>query len=159
MKGGLVPGLPSTKADTTREVQEREQAKFREREWAQAPRDRRDEEVMLQEDQMVASQRAREQKRYQYQQDEQRRVAREAQDEARKVQNAENYRLREEQKLAAGDMVAVQAWFGSYVFTNKSRKTVSGPTFRLLKLWRLQAGVSGSSSLRSSPVTKRRRIL
>ncbi|KFZ23463.1 hypothetical protein V502_02054, partial [Pseudogymnoascus sp. VKM F-4520 (FW-2644)] len=31
--------------------------------------------------------------------------------------------------------------------------------FRLLKLWRFQAGVSGSSSLNSSPVTKRRRIL
>ena len=62
-------------------------------------------------------------------------------------------------RFAAGDKVAVQAWFGSYVFTNKSGKTVSGPTFRLLKLWRLQAGVSGSSSLNSSPVTKRRRIL
>jgi hypothetical protein len=62
-------------------------------------------------------------------------------------------------RFAAGDKVAVQAWFGSYVFTNKSRKTISGPTFRLLKLWRLQAGVSGSLSLNSSPVTKRRRIL
>ena len=62
-------------------------------------------------------------------------------------------------RFTAGDKVAVQAWFGSYVFTNKSGKTVSGPTFRLLKLWRLQAGVSGSSSLNSSPVTKRRRIL
>jgi hypothetical protein len=58
-----------------------------------------------------------------------------------------------------GDRVAVQAWFGSYVFTNKSGKTVSGPTFRLLKLWRLQAGASSSSSLHNSPVTKRRRIL
>ncbi|KFY67929.1 hypothetical protein V496_01337 [Pseudogymnoascus sp. VKM F-4515 (FW-2607)] len=37
-------------------------------------------------------------------------------------------------RFTAGDKVAVQAWFGSYVFTNKSRKTVSGPTFRLLKL-------------------------
>ena len=62
-------------------------------------------------------------------------------------------------RFTAGDKVAVQAWFGSYVFTNKSGKTISGPTFRLLKLWRLQAGVSGSSSLNSSPVTKRRRIL
>jgi hypothetical protein len=62
-------------------------------------------------------------------------------------------------RFTAGDMVAVQAWFGSYVFTNKSGKTVSGPTFRLLKLWRLRVGVSGSSSLNSSPVTKRRRIL
>lgn len=65
-------------------------------------------------------------------------------------------------RFATGDKVAVQAWFGSYVFTNKSGKTVSGPTFRLLKLWRLRAGISGSSttsSLKSSPVTKRRRIL
>jgi hypothetical protein len=62
-------------------------------------------------------------------------------------------------RFATGDKVAVQAWFGSYVFTNKSGKTVSGPTFRLLKVWRLQAGVSSSSSLNSSPVTKRRRIL
>ncbi|KAF8849526.1 hypothetical protein BDZ45DRAFT_809912 [Acephala macrosclerotiorum] len=62
-------------------------------------------------------------------------------------------------RFTAGDKVAVQAWFGSYVFTNKSGKTVSGPTFRLLKLWRLQAGSSTSSSLNSSPVTKRRRIL
>ena len=62
-------------------------------------------------------------------------------------------------RFAAGDKVAVQAWFGSYAFTNRSGKTVSGPTFRLLKLWRLQAGVSSSSSLNSSPVTKRRRIL
>lgn len=62
-------------------------------------------------------------------------------------------------RFTAGDRVAVQAWFGRYVFTNKSGKTVSRPTFRLLKLWRLQAGVSSSSSLNSSPVTKRRRIL
>lgn len=62
-------------------------------------------------------------------------------------------------RFTTGDKVAVQAWFGSYVFTNKSGKTVSGPTFRLLKLWRMQAGVPGSSSLNSSPVTKRRRIL
>jgi hypothetical protein len=61
--------------------------------------------------------------------------------------------------FTAGDKVAVQAWFGSYVFTNRSGKTMFGPTFRLLKLWRLQAAVSSSSSLNSSPVTKRRRIL
>jgi hypothetical protein len=30
--------------------------------------------------------------------------------------------------FTAGDKVAVQAWFGSYVFTDKSGKTVSGPT-------------------------------
>ncbi|KAH9204156.1 hypothetical protein DL95DRAFT_418466 [Leptodontidium sp. 2 PMI_412] len=30
-------------------------------------------------------------------------------------------------RFIAGDKVAVQAWFGTYVFTNK--KTVSGPTF------------------------------
>lgn len=54
-----------------------------------------------------------------------------------------------------GDKVAVQAWFGSYVFTDKSGKTASGPTFRLLKLWRLQASLS---NMNSSPVTKRRRI-
>jgi hypothetical protein len=62
-------------------------------------------------------------------------------------------------RFTAGDKVAVQAWFGSYVFTNKSGKAMSGPTFRLLKLWRLQVGVSGPSGLNSSPVTKRRRIL
>ncbi len=62
-------------------------------------------------------------------------------------------------RFAKGDRVAVQAWFGSYVFTNKSGKTVSGPTFRLLKVWRLQAGASSSLSLNNSPVTKRRRIL
>jgi hypothetical protein len=62
-------------------------------------------------------------------------------------------------RFTTGDKVAVQAWFGSYVFTNRAGKTVSGPTFRLLKLWRLQAGVSGSSSLNNSPVTKRRRIV
>jgi hypothetical protein len=62
-------------------------------------------------------------------------------------------------RFAKGDKVAVQVWFGSYVFTNKSGKTVSGPTFRLLKLWRLQIGVSASSGLNGSPITKRRRIL
>jgi hypothetical protein len=49
MNGGLVPGLPSTAAaDTAHEVQEREQARLRERERAQATRDRRDEEFMQQ---------------------------------------------------------------------------------------------------------------
>ena len=62
-------------------------------------------------------------------------------------------------RLTSGDIVAVQAWFGSYVFINKSGKTVSGPTFRLLKLWRLRAGVSSSSSLNGSLVTKRKRVL
>jgi hypothetical protein len=33
-----------------------------------------------------------------------------------------------------GDKVAVQAWFSSYVFTDKSGRTPSGPMFRLLKL-------------------------
>jgi hypothetical protein len=37
-------------------------------------------------------------------------------------------------RFTAGDKVAVQAWFGSYIFTNKSGKTVSGPTFCLLKI-------------------------
>ena len=37
-------------------------------------------------------------------------------------------------RFTAGDKVAVQAWFSSYFFTNKSGKTVSGPTFCLLKL-------------------------
>jgi hypothetical protein len=57
--------------------------------------------------------------------------------------------------FARGDKVAVQAWFGSYVFTNKAGKTASGPTLRLLKLWRLQAALS---SLSHNPVTKRKRI-
>jgi hypothetical protein len=60
--------------------------------------------------------------------------------------------------FTAGDKVAIQAWFGSYVFTDKSGKTASGPTFRLLKLWKLQPGISASSSVNNSPVTKRRRI-
>jgi hypothetical protein len=60
--------------------------------------------------------------------------------------------------FTGGDKVAVQAWFGSYVFTDKSGKTASGPTFRLLKLWRLQASISSSSSVNNSPVTKRKRI-
>jgi hypothetical protein len=61
--------------------------------------------------------------------------------------------------FTAGDKVAVQAWFGSYVFTDRSRRTASGPTFRLLKLWKLQPGISASSSVNNSPVTKRKRIL
>ena len=62
-------------------------------------------------------------------------------------------------RFTAGDKVAVQAWFGSYVFTNKSEKTMSGPSFRLLKLWRLQASVSSPSGLNDSPITKRKRII
>jgi hypothetical protein len=61
--------------------------------------------------------------------------------------------------FTAGDKVAVQAWFGSYSFQDRSGKTASGPTFRLLKLWRLQAGMSASSSVNNSPVTKRRRLV
>jgi hypothetical protein len=60
--------------------------------------------------------------------------------------------------FTAGDKVAVQAWFGSYAFTDKSGKAASGPTFRLVKLWRLQASISALSSVDNSPVTKRRRI-
>jgi hypothetical protein len=60
--------------------------------------------------------------------------------------------------FATGDKVAIQAWFGSYIFTNKSGKIASGPTFCLLKLWRLQAGISTSSSVNNSPVTKRKRL-
>jgi hypothetical protein len=62
-------------------------------------------------------------------------------------------------RFTAGDKVAIQAWFGSYVFTDRSGKTASGPTFRLLKIWRLQAGISALSSVNNSPVTKRKRIL
>lgn len=57
-----------------------------------------------------------------------------------------------------GDKVAIQAWFGSYIFRDKSGKTASGPTFRLQKLWRLQPGIPVSSSLNNSPVTKRKRV-
>jgi hypothetical protein len=60
--------------------------------------------------------------------------------------------------FTAGDKVAIQAWFGSYIFTDKSGKTASGPTFRLLKLWRLQAGISALSSVNNSPITKRKRL-
>ncbi|RFU24295.1 hypothetical protein B7463_g12046, partial [Scytalidium lignicola] len=54
--------------------------------------------------------------------------------------------------FTAGDKVAVQAWFGSYNFNNRS-----GLTFRLLKLWRLQPGVSGSPSQGRDPITPRKR--
>ncbi|KIM92625.1 hypothetical protein OIDMADRAFT_62392 [Oidiodendron maius Zn] len=60
--------------------------------------------------------------------------------------------------FTTGDKVAIQAWFGTYVFTDKSGKTASGPTFRLPKLWRLQAGISTPSSVNNSPVTKRKRL-
>lgn len=60
--------------------------------------------------------------------------------------------------FTTGDKVAIQVWFGSYVFTDKAGKTACGPTFRLLKLWRLQAGVSPLSLLNNSPPTKRKRI-
>lgn len=59
--------------------------------------------------------------------------------------------------FTAGDKVAIQAWFSSYVFTDKSRKTASGLTFCLLKLWRLQAGIA-LLSVNKSPVTKRKRL-
>ncbi|KAH8798363.1 hypothetical protein F5884DRAFT_144082 [Xylogone sp. PMI_703] len=42
-----------------------------------------------------------------------------------------------------GDKVAVQAWFGCYNFNNRT-----GPTFRLLKLWKLQPSFSGISEPR-----------
>jgi hypothetical protein len=54
--------------------------------------------------------------------------------------------------FTAGDKVAVQVWFGSYNFNNKT-----GPTFRLLKLWRLQPSVSGSPSQVRDPITPRKR--
>jgi hypothetical protein len=54
--------------------------------------------------------------------------------------------------FTAGDKVAVQAWFGSYNFNNRS-----GPTFRLLKLWRLQPSVSGSPKQGRDPITPRKR--
>ena len=54
--------------------------------------------------------------------------------------------------FTAGDKVAVQVWFGSYNFNNKAR-----PTFRLLKLWRLQPSAVGSLSQGRDPVTPRKR--
>ena len=50
--------------------------------------------------------------------------------------------------FTVGDKVAVQVWFRSYNFNNKT-----GPTFRLLKLWRLQPSVSGSPSQGRDPIT------
>ena len=54
--------------------------------------------------------------------------------------------------FATGDKVAVQVWFGSYNFNNRT-----GPTFRLLKLWRLQRSLSGSPNQRRDPITPRKR--
>jgi hypothetical protein len=54
--------------------------------------------------------------------------------------------------FTTGDKVAVQVWFGCYNFNNRT-----GPTFRLLKLWRLQPGVSGSPSQNRDPITPRKR--
>ena len=54
--------------------------------------------------------------------------------------------------FTAGDKVAVQVWFGSYNFKNKA-----GPTFRLLKLWRLQPSAVGSLSQGRDPITPRKR--
>jgi hypothetical protein len=48
--------------------------------------------------------------------------------------------------FTAGDKVAVQVWFGSYNFNNRT-----GLTFRLLKLWRLQPGVSSLPSKARDP--------
>ena len=54
--------------------------------------------------------------------------------------------------FTAGDKVAVQVWFGSYNFNNRTRLT-----FRLLKLWRLQPSVSGSPSQGRDLITPRKR--
>ncbi|KAH7363975.1 hypothetical protein BKA65DRAFT_545881 [Rhexocercosporidium sp. MPI-PUGE-AT-0058] len=54
--------------------------------------------------------------------------------------------------FTAGDKVAVQVWFGCYNFNNRS-----GPTFRLLKLWKLQPGVSGYLAQGRDPITPRKR--
>jgi hypothetical protein len=54
--------------------------------------------------------------------------------------------------FTTGDKVAVQVWFGCYNFNNKT-----GPTFRLLKLWRLQPSNSGSPSQNRDPITPRKR--
>jgi hypothetical protein len=54
--------------------------------------------------------------------------------------------------FTAGNKVAVQVWFGCYNFKNRT-----GLTFRLLKLWRLQPGVSGSPSQGRDPITSRKR--
>jgi hypothetical protein len=52
----------------------------------------------------------------------------------------------------AGDKVAVQVRFGTYNFNNRT-----GPTFRLLKLWRLQPGAFRSPSQNRDPITPRKR--
>ncbi|KAH8755119.1 hypothetical protein F5882DRAFT_469227 [Hyaloscypha sp. PMI_1271] len=54
--------------------------------------------------------------------------------------------------FATGDKVAVQVWFGTYNFNSRT-----GPTFRLLKLWRLQPGAFGSPSQNKDPITPRKR--
>ncbi|KAH6668509.1 hypothetical protein B0J14DRAFT_658417 [Halenospora varia] len=54
--------------------------------------------------------------------------------------------------FTAGDKVAVQVWFGSYNFKNRT-----GPTFRLLKLWKLQQSLSGSPNQRRDLITPRKR--
>jgi hypothetical protein len=54
--------------------------------------------------------------------------------------------------FTTGDKVAVQVWFGCYNFNNRT-----GPTFRLLKLWRLQPGDSGPPSQGRDPITPRKR--
>lgn len=59
--------------------------------------------------------------------------------------------------FAEGDKIAVQAWFGSYMFTDRAGKASTGPTFRLLKLWRLEAA-SAPPRLNCTPPTKRRRL-
>jgi hypothetical protein len=51
-----------------------------------------------------------------------------------------------------GDKVAVQVWFGTYDFDGRS-----GPTFRLLKLWRLQPGLPRSQTQMRDPITPRKR--
>jgi hypothetical protein len=54
--------------------------------------------------------------------------------------------------FSTGDKVAVQVWFGAYNINNRT-----GPTFRLLKLWRLQPGDSGPPSHSRDPITPRKR--
>jgi hypothetical protein len=54
--------------------------------------------------------------------------------------------------FTTGDKVAVQVWFGTYNFNNRT-----GPTFRLLKLWRLHPGVSGLLGQGRDPITPRKR--
>ncbi|KAH9203129.1 hypothetical protein DL95DRAFT_472680 [Leptodontidium sp. 2 PMI_412] len=54
--------------------------------------------------------------------------------------------------FGAGDKVAVQVWFGVYHFKDRS-----GPMFRLLKLWKLQPGLSGSPGQKRDPITPRKR--